>query len=277
MRDLKIVEKITKRDSESLTRFFEEIKKYPILSETIQKVLLKQAQLGDKKAFDTLINCNLKFVVSVAKQYHYPGLLLNDLINYGVIGLIKVIDKADPESENKFLSYAVWWIRQSILENISKHKNVVKLPLNKILSSQRIEKIKSKFFAEFGRDPTKEEIIEISNENLEDYFIKKEISLSTPLFEDSETKTLEDKIYSEEDSIIDDKDNKKVVEIFLSKIPPREAEILIYYFGLKDNRELNLEEISAILNLTRERVRQLKEKAIRRLKNFDRKGYFKKI
>lgn len=266
MRGLKITEQITKRDSKSLNLFFEEINKYPILTEKTQKELLEKSKKGDSKASEILFNSNLRFVVSVAKQYHFEGFQLVDLIQEGSLGLLIAIKKGEVRENSTFLSYAVWWIRSKILEYIAKNQGVVLIPLNKILGTSKIKKANSKFFAEFGRDPTLKEILEITKENPENYFEKSEVFLSKPLNDDSGSATFLDIIPSKEEISTKELDEKIISKKILSSLPSRKKNILKMYFGIDYDRSYTLEEISREYEITRERARQLKEKALFELK-----------
>lgn len=266
MRGLKITEQITKRDSKSLNLFFEEINKYPILTEKTQKELLEKSKKGDSKASEILFNSNLRFVVSVAKQYHFEGFQLVDLIQEGSLGLLIAIKKGEVRENSTFLSYAVWWIRSKILEYIAKNQGVVLIPLNKILGTSKIKKANSKFFAEFGRDPTLKEILEITKENPENYFEKEEVSFSKPLYEDSGVKTLEDRLPSEEKDLFKKEDSIKILNQLLSKLTEREKTMVTLYYGINKNRKYSMNEIGEKFNRTRERVRQIIERSERKLK-----------
>jgi len=275
MRQLKITKQVTNRDTLSLDKYLHEIGKVELLSAEKEVELAKRIKKGDREALETLIKGNLRFVVSVSKQYQNQGLSLPDLINEGNLGLIKAAERFDETRGFKFISYAVWWIRQSILQALAEQARIVRLPLNKIGSINKINKAFNKLEQEFQREPTVEEIAEIMDmkpDLVEDSMNSStvHISMDAPL-RDEEANNMYD-VMLNEDSLVPDgqlMDNslRQEIERSLSTLGEREAEILRYYFGLRGYQQHTLEEIGDEFGLTRERVRQIKEKAIKKLKN----------
>jgi RNA polymerase primary sigma factor len=278
MRQLKIVKQVTNRETPSLDKYLHEIGKVELLSSEEEVELASRIRHGDEKAMDKLISANLRFVVSVSKQYQNQGLSLPDLINEGNLGLIKAAQRFDETRGFKFISYAVWWIRQSILQALAEQARIVRLPLNKIGSINRINKKFSELEQIFERDPSVGEIAEILNMAPDDVkeVMKnagRHVSMDAPIMED-EDNTLYDVMLSK-DSASPDKglltdSLRKEIERVLSTLTYREANILRLYFGLNTKYQYTLEEIGEEFSLTRERVRQIKEKAIKRLKNATR-------
>lgn len=276
MRQLKISNKITNRDSIALEKYLNDISKLEMISAEEEVALTKQIKEGDKEALDKLTTANLRFVVSVAKQYQNQGLSLADLINEGNLGLIKAAKKFDETKGFKFISYAVWWIRQSILQAIMEQSRMVRVPVNKIGSFQKIKKFKAVFYQENQREPSNEEIaeaLELDPMNIRE-IMKSEgrhRSMDAPLGgnEDSEV-TLLHTMKSEEsydsDSDLMDSSLKEEIRNILAILSTREREVIKLYFGLADNGPMSLEEIGMRVDLTRERVRQIKERAINRLR-----------
>ncbi len=275
MRQLKITKQVTNRDTLSLDKYLHEIGKVELLSAEKEVELAKRIKKGDREALETLIKANLRFVVSVSKQYQNQGLSLPDLINEGNLGLIKAAERFDETRGFKFISYAVWWIRQSILQALAEQARIVRLPLNKIGSINKINKAFNKLEQEFQREPTVEEIAEIMDmkpDLVEDSMNSStvHISMDAPL-RDEEANNMYD-VMLNEDSLVPDgqlMDNslRQEIERSLLTLGEREAEILRYYFGLRGYQQHTLEEIGDEFGLTRERVRQIKEKAIKKLKN----------
>jgi len=274
MRQLKIAKQVTNRETASLDKYLQEIGKVNLISPEEEVVLAQRIRQGDQTALDKLTNANLRFVVSVAKQYQNQGLSLPDLINEGNVGLIKAAQRFDETKGFKFISYAVWWIRQSILQAIAEQARIVRLPLNKIGTLNRINKAYSIFEQKYQREPNPDEIAEILNVSITE--IKdslknsgKHVSMDAPLVPDEET-TLSDMLQSEQ---IHDPETGLLldslqceIERSIMTLTTREADILRYFFGLGGNQILTLDEIAHKFDLTRERVRQIKEKSIRRLK-----------
>ena len=275
MRQLKITKQVTNRDTLSLDKYLHEIGKVELLSAENEVELAKRIRHGDSEALEILINANLRFVVSVSKQYQNQGLSLPDLINEGNLGLIKAAQRFDETRGFKFISYAVWWIRQSILQALAEQARIVRLPLNKIGSINRINRTFSKLEQEYQREPTIDEVADImktSPELIEDSLNVSinHVSMDAPL-KDEDGNNLYDVMLNDEspspDNSLISSSLKKEIERSLSTLGEREAEILRYYFGLNNNQPHTLEEIGDEFGLTRERVRQIKEKAIKKLKN----------
>ncbi|MCS6968934.1 MAG: RNA polymerase sigma factor RpoD/SigA [Cytophagales bacterium] len=275
MRQLKISKQITNRESQSLDKYLQEIGKVELLDPEEEVELARRIKQNDAQALERLTKANLRFVVSVAKQYQNQGLSLGDLINEGNLGLIKAAQRFDETRGFKFISYAVWWIRQSILQALAEHARIVRLPLNRVGSLNKIAKTFSELEQKFEREPSPEEIAEVMDMPLEEITetIKvsgRHVSVDAPLKQDEEN-TLLDVIDSGESqrpdvSLMNDS-LRKEVQRALSTLTPREADIITLYFGLNGENALTLEEIGEKFDLTRERVRQIKEKAIRRLRH----------
>lgn len=275
MRQLKITKQVTNRDTLSLDKYLHEIGKVELLSAEKEVELAKRIKKGDRAALETLIKANLRFVVSVSKQYQNQGLSLPDLINEGNLGLIKAAERFDETRGFKFISYAVWWIRQSILQALAEQARIVRLPLNKIGSINKINKAFNKLEQEFQREPTVEEVaklMEAKPELVEDSmnFSSIHVSMDAPL-RDEEGNNLYDVMLNNDSPNPDEEllnsSLKQEIERSLATLGEREAEILRFYFGLRGYQSHTLEEIGDEFGLTRERVRQIKEKAIKKLKN----------
>jgi len=275
MRQLKISKSITNRESQSLEKYLQEIGRVEMISAEEEAVLAVKIRKGDQDALNKLTRANLRFVVSVAKQYQNQGLSLPDLINEGNVGLIKAAQKFDETRGFKFISYAVWWIRQSILQALAEQSRIVRLPLNKVGLTNRISKAYSKLEQEFEREPTPEEIASLLDVELEEIaatlcVAAKHVSIDQPLL-DGEDNTLVDVMEnrnaaSTDKKLIVDVSMQTEIERTLSILTQRQKEVLCYYFGLGIDHPLSLEEIGQRFNLTRERVRQIKDKAIARLR-----------
>lgn len=277
MRQLKITKQITGRESYSIEKYLQEISKIHVLEPDEEAGLAKRTRMGDKVAREKLVMGNLRFVVSVAKQYQNHGLSLDDLINEGNVGLIKAAECFDETKGFKFISYAVWWIRQSILQAIAENARLIRLPLNKISIINKVNKYYTRLEQEYQREPTAEEIAEkmdISPSDVKDNMkiAAKPISMDAPLTTDEESLTMYD-IYIPSDNtftMVDSELNRDSLEMdikrSLSNLSIREAAILSMYYGLEGHIAMSLEEIGAKLGLTSERVRQLKSKAIKKMK-----------
>lgn len=277
MRQLKITKQITGRESYSIEKYLQEIGKIHVLLPEEEADLAKKIRSGDKVAREKLVLCNLRFVVSVAKQYQNHGLTLGDLINEGNVGLIKAAECFDETKGFKFISYAVWWIRQSILQAIAENARLIRLPLNKISTINKVNRCYVALEQEFQREPTEEEIAEKMDmtpaevkENLK--IASKPVSMDAPLTTDEESISLYD-IYVSTDPAIQGPENtfnqdslKRDIERSFAALSEREAAILSMYYGLNGYSPMSLEEIGTELKLTSERVRQVKTKAIRKLK-----------
>jgi RNA polymerase sigma factor, sigma-70 family len=283
MRQLKIIKQVTNRETPSLDKYLHEIGKVDLISTEEEVELARRIRQGDNQALDRLIKANLRFVVSVSKQYQNQGLSLPDLINEGNLGLIKAAKRFDETRGFKFISYAVWWIRQSILQALAEQARIVRLPLNKIGSLNKINKVFSELEQKYERDPSFVEIaqiLEIAPEDVKEALRTsgRHISMDAPLTQGEEG-SLYDVILSP-DSPSPDKgllveSLRKEIERALSTLTYREANIIRLYFGLNGKHPHTLEEIGEAFNLTRERVRQIKEKAIKRLKQTTRSKILK--
>jgi len=275
MRQLKISKQVTNRDTLSLDKYLHEIGKVELLTAEKEVELAKRIKQGDRIALEILIKGNLRFVVSVSKQYQNQGLSLPDLINEGNLGLIKAAERFDETRGFKFISYAVWWIRQSILQALAEQARIVRLPLNKIGSLNKINKAFNQLEQEFQREPTIDEVaalLDSKPELIEEAltFSGSHVSMDAPL-RDEEAGNLYD-VMLNDDSLDPEEELMNVslrleVERSLATLNEREADILRYYFGLNGFQSSTLEEIGEVMGLTRERVRQIKEKAIKKLKN----------
>lgn len=273
MRQLKITKSITNRESASLDKYLQEIGREELISVSEEVELAQRIKKGDQAALDKLIKANLRFVVSVAKQYQNQGLSLPDLINEGNLGLIRAAQKFDETRGFKFISYAVWWIRQSILQALAEQSRIVRLPLNQVGSLNKITKEMARFEQENERRPSTEELaqrLDMSVDKISDAIqvSGRPISVDAPFVEGEDNSLLD--VLANDDSPMADADlNKeslsKEVDRALKQLYDREREILKMFFGI-GCQEMTLEEIGAKFDLTRERVRQIKEKAIRRLK-----------
>ncbi|HNZ41952.1 MAG TPA: RNA polymerase sigma factor RpoD/SigA [Bacteroidales bacterium] len=274
MRQLKIVKQVTNRETASLDKYLQEISKVELISPEEEVILAQRIKQGDQAALHKLTRANLRFVVSVAKQYQNQGLSLPDLINEGNVGLIKAAQRFDETKGFKFISYAVWWIRQSILQAIGEQSRIVRLPLNKIGTLNRINKAYTLFEQANQREPNSDEIAEILN--VSETEIKdslrnsgKHISMDVPIVPDEDTTMMDtlktDELFGPDTGLILDSLRIEIERAF-STLTLREAEILRYSFGLKGNLPLTLDEIARKFDLTPERVRQIREKSIRKLK-----------
>lgn len=281
---MKISKQFTNRDSQSLDKYFHDIGKVTLLTAEQEIELAIKIRQGDAEALEKLTKANLRFVVSVAKQYQNQGLSLGDLINEGNLGLIKAARRFDETRGFKFISYAVWWIRQSIMQALAEQSRIVRLPLNRVGALNRIGKAYRNLEQEFEREPSSEELAEELEMNVEDVseamtLSAKHVSMDAP-FSNSEENRLLDVLENPDepspDNILMDESLKEEVERALSKLSAREAEVIKLYFGFDVDEPLTLEEIGEKFNLTRERVRQIKEKAIRRLRNTTRSKELKK-
>lgn len=270
---MKLIKQITNRESASLDKYLNDISREPLLSPEEEVELALKARNGDEQATERLIKSNLRFVVSVAKQYQNQGLSLNDLIDEGNLGLIKAVKRFDVTKGFKFISYAVWWIRQSILQALAENSRIIRLPLNRVGTLSKVSKAYSSLEQEFEREPSSDEIAELLNMNVEEIketfrINQKKISLDAPINND-ENSYIE--TFSNEDSPPPDKELikeslRKEIETAIQILNLREQEVLRLYFGIDCDQPHTLEEIGDKFNLTRERVRQIKEKALRRLR-----------
>lgn len=279
MRQLKISKSITNRESQSLEKYLQEIGKVELISPEMEAQLAANIKAGCQKSLDKLVKSNLRFVVSVAKQYQNQGLSLPDLINEGNLGLIKAAIRFDETKGFKFISYAVWWIRQSILQALAEQSRIVRLPLNKVGLSNRINKAAQQLEQEFEREPSAEELAELLHEPIEEVTATmsvgvRHISMDTPLG-DGDDSTMADLMFNPNDAQTDDKlvhqeSLKKEIERSLETLTNRQKNVLCYFFGIGIDHALSLEDIGNHFHLTRERVRQIKDKAINKLRNTNR-------
>jgi RNA polymerase primary sigma factor len=283
MRQLKITKSITNRETASLDKYLQEIGREELITADQEVHLAQRIKMGDQIALEKLVKANLRFVVSVAKQYQNQGLSLPDLINEGNLGLIKAAQRFDETRGFKFISYAVWWIRQSILQALAEQSRIIRLPLNQVGSLSKIKKETSKLEQRYERPPSADEIataLEVPKQKI-DAALKittRYISMDAPLTEDEDTKYI-DVFVSEDAESTDDSLIKesllKEIQRSLSTLTEKERQVLYLYFGIGMNHGLTLEEIGIKFNLTRERVRQIKERAIRRLKQSARSKLLK--
>lgn len=283
MRQLKITKSITNRESQSLDKYLQEIGREELITAEEEVILAKKIREGDQAALEKLTKSNLRFVVSVAKQYQNQGLSLPDLINEGNLGLIKAATRFDETRGFKFISYAVWWIRQSILQALAEQSRIVRLPLNQVGSLNKINKAFSKLEQEFERAPTAEElakILEIPEDKVADTMrvSGRHVSMDAP-FQQGEENNLLDVLVNPDapktDSHLMTESLQKEIERSLSTLTERESDVIRLFFGIGIPHGLTLEEIGAKFDLTRERVRQIKEKAIRRLRHTSRSKHLK--
>jgi RNA polymerase primary sigma factor len=275
MRQLKITNKITNRESLALDKYLNDIGKIAMLTPEQEADLARRIRDGDQNALGKLTESNLRFVVSVAKQYQNQGLSLSDLINEGNVGLMKAAKRFDETKGFKFISYAVWWIRQSILQAIVEHSRIVRLPLNKVGSYNKVNEAFISFVQQFEREPTNDELGEILEMTPKEVsnMLKgngRHISVDAPIGGEDGDSTMLDIISSADnvspDNELMEQSLRDEVQQGLSILSPREVEVLSAYYGLNGYKPLTLEEIGEMYNLTRERVRQIKERAIRRLR-----------
>ena len=282
MRQLKITKSITNRESASLDKYLQEIGKEDLITVEEEVELAQRIRKGDQKALEKLTRANLRFVVSVAKQYQNQGLSLPDLINEGNLGLIKAAEKFDETRGFKFISYAVWWIRQSILQALAEQSRIVRLPLNQVGSLNKINKAFSRFEQENERRPSPEELadsLDLPAEKVADTLrvSGRHISVDAP-FVEGEDNSLLDVLVNDDSPIADrtliNESLSTEVERALSTLTERERDIIKLFFGI-NTQEMTLEEIGEKFGLTRERVRQIKEKAIRRLRHSSRSKLLK--
>jgi RNA polymerase primary sigma factor len=279
MRQLKITKSITNRESQSLEKYLQEIGKVDLITPEEEVKLARLIKQGDQRALDRLTKANLRFVVSVAKQYQNQGLSLPDLINEGNLGLIKAAQRFDETRGFKFISYAVWWIRQSILQALAEQSRIVRLPLNKVGLTNRIQKAYSQLEQEYEREPSAEELADVLEMDLEEVsatlgISARHVSVDTPLAE-GEDNTLLDVL---ENPNAEKTDNelehvqslKTEIDRSLTALTERQKEVICYFFGIGVDHPMSLEDIGEKFNLTRERVRQIKDKAITKLRTATR-------
>lgn len=283
MRQLKISKQITNRESQSLDKYLVEIGKVDLITAEMEVDLAKRIRAGDQMALEKLTKANLRFVVSVAKQYQNNGLTLGDLINEGNVGLIKAAMRFDETRGFKFISYAVWWIRQSILQALAEQARVVRLPLNRVGSLNKISRAFSELEQKFQREPTPAEVAEIMDVTIEEVESTmsvggRQISMDAPFVQGEENRlldVLENNLEEKPDAHLMMDSLKMEVARALQTLTARESEVISDYYGLNGTHPMTLEEIGDKFKLTRERVRQIKEKATRRLKHESRSKYLK--
>jgi len=279
MRQLKISKSITNRESQSLEKYLQEIAKVELITPEEEAQLAISSKSGNQQALDRLVKANLRFVVSVAKQYQNQGLTLPDLINEGNLGLIKAAIRFDETKGFKFISYAVWWIRQSILQALAEQSRIVRLPLNKVGLSNRINKAFQQLEQQYEREPSAEELALVLETDLQEVAATisvntRHISIDTPLSEGDDT-TLIDVMINDNAEKADEKlthyeSLRKEVQRSLLSLTQKQREVLCYFFGIGTDNALSLEDIGARFNLTRERVRQIKDNAINKLRSTSR-------
>lgn len=278
MRQLKISKQITNRESQSLDKYLQEIGKVDLLTPDEEVELAKRIKEGDQLALEKLTKANLRFVVSVAKQYQNQGLTLGDLINEGNLGLIKAAKRFDETRGFKFISYAVWWIRQSILQALAEQSRIVRLPLNRVGSLNKISKTFSELEQKYEREPSPDELADVlevtATEVVDTMKISgRHVSMDAPFVQGEENSLLDvlenDGEVTPDKELMNDSLRKEVMRT-ISTLTQREADVVALYYGLNGEQSLTLEEIGEKFNLTRERVRQIKEKAIKRLRHTSR-------
>jgi len=283
MRQLKITKSITNRESQSLDKYLQEIGREELITAEMEVELAQKIKQGDQIALEKLTKANLRFVVSVAKQYQNQGLTLPDLINEGNLGLIKAAQRFDETRGFKFISYAVWWIRQSILQALAEQSRIVRLPLNQVGSLNKINKAFSRLEQEFERPPSSDELataLDLPEEKVKDSMkvSGRHVSVDAP-FSDGEDNSLLDVMVNNDSPKADlelmRESLQREIERSLSTLSDREKDIVMLFFGIGKQHGLTLEEIGAKFDLTRERVRQIKEKAIRRLRHNSRSKLLK--
>lgn len=275
---MKIHKTFTNRESQSLDKYLQEIGKVKLLTPDDEIYLAKKIKAGDNEALEKLVKANLRFVVSVAKQYQNQGLSLGDLINEGNLGLIKAAKKFDETRGFKFISYAVWWIRQSILQALAEQSRIVRLPLNRVGTLNKIGKAYSNLEQEFEREPSANELAQELDMDVSDIsevlkISSRSVSMDAPFSQGEENRLIDilpDDNQSAPDEVLMNDSLKSEINRVLSTLNDREAEVLKLYFGLYEDHSYTLEEIGEKFNLTRERVRQIKEKAIRRIRHASR-------
>lgn len=279
MRQLKISKSITNRESESLEKYLQEIGKVDLITPEEEVLLARLIKQGDQQALDKLTKANLRFVVSVAKQYQNQGLTLPDLINEGNLGLIKAAQRFDETRGFKFISYGVWWIRQSIMQALAEQSRIVRLPLNKVGLTNRISRAFSHLEQEFERQPTTDELADYLDVDSEEIFATmsvaaRHVSMDSPL-NAGEENTLKDVMVNNNadsaDKQIIFRDSLRLeIERSLSVLTPRQREVICYFYGIGQSDAISLEDIGQKYRLTRERVRQIKDKALTKLRTVSR-------
>ena len=278
MRQLKIAKQVTNRETASLDKYLQEIGRVDLITADEEVELAKRIKEGDRQALERLTKANLRFVVSVSKQYQNQGLTLSDLINEGNLGLIKAAERFDETRGFKFISYAVWWIRQSILQALAEQARIVRLPLNKIGNINKINRAYSELEQKFERPPSADELAEMLDCTIQEVKQSlsqngRHISMDAPLVEGDDSSSSMYDVMGSQDSLPSPESNLVMESLrcdirqSLKSLTPRESEVVSMFYGLEGKMPLSLEEIGDRFDLTRERVRQIKEKAIRRLKH----------
>lgn len=284
MRQLKITKSITNRESQSLEKYLQEIGKVDLLTPDDEVDLAQRIKQGDQAALERLTKANLRFVVSVAKQYQNQGLSLSDLINEGNLGLIKAAQRFDETRGFKFISYAVWWIRQSILQALAEQSRIVRLPLNKVGSLNKINKAFSELEQEFEREPTAEELAEVLELHTSEVettlgVAARHVSMDAPFVEGEDNSlldVLENTNTAKTDEKLEYRDSlRNEIERSLSTLSERQKDVIKLYFGIGVDHPMSLEDIGEKFDLTRERVRQIKDKAINKLRTTSRSKLLK--
>jgi len=284
MRQLKITKSITNRESQSLEKYLQEIGKVDLLTPEEEVNLAQKIKDGDQEALERLTKANLRFVVSVAKQYQNQGLSLSDLINEGNLGLIKAAQRFDETRGFKFISYAVWWIRQSILQALAEQSRIVRLPLNKVGSLNKINRAFSELEQEFEREPSPEELaelLEIPTEEVETTLgvAARHVSMDAPFIDGEDNSlldVLENNSTPDTDAALEYRESlRKEIERSLNTLTDRQADVIKLYFGIGIEHPMSLEDIGDKFGLTRERVRQIKDKAINKLRSVNRSKLLK--
>ncbi|MBN2663803.1 MAG: RNA polymerase sigma factor RpoD/SigA [Bacteroidales bacterium] len=273
MKNLKISQKITSRDSDSVDKYLKEIAKIELICSEKEVELAQKIKKGDDKALEELVSSNLRFVISVAKQYQNQGLSLSDLISEGNIGLIKAAKRFDSTKGFKFISYAVWWIRQTILQALAENSRIVRLPVNKVGAVNKMNKVFTQLTQVYEREPTPDELASelcVDTDYVKELicFSERTSYLDAPVSNNDESLTLLDFISSKTDIPLDlFEDNLNTqIDGLLSSLPDRETQIIKMYFGIDLPHKYTLDEIANKLGLTRERIRQIKTKAMKKLK-----------
>lgn len=281
MRALVITQSMTKRESKSFEKYLNEVSKYDVLTADQELELFKQYRVGSEEAFDKLINHNLRFVISVAKKYQHCGMSLEDLVNEGNVGLIKAITKFDETKGFKFISYGVWWIRQTILQAIGEKSRQIRLPANQQSQQMKLFQTRDALLQKYEREPTVEELAEtteMAHAAVQNVITnsKRTTSLDAPLKEDEDAQLnqfmIDDSIPDPDAYLVETESLHIVIKDMLENLSAREAKIIAMYFGIGQERGLSLEEIGDQFQVNRERIRQIKDQAIRKL----RKAYLAK-
>jgi RNA polymerase primary sigma factor len=284
MRQLKITKSITNRESQSLEKYLQEIGRVELITPEEEVQLAIRIKQGDQKALDRLVAANLRFVVSVAKQYQNQGLTLSDLINEGNLGLIRAAQRFDETRGFKFISYAVWWIRQSILQALAEQSRIVRLPLNKVGLTNKISKAFSQLEQEYEREPTPEELADILEMETEEVAASlnisgRHVSMDAPVADGEENSLMDLMVNPNADQANTRLDHYESLKMELSRslntLTERQKEVLCYFFGIGVDNPLSLEDIGQRFHLTRERVRQIKDKALAKLQSASRSKLLK--